>query len=66
MAREAEGYRDMLMVLMEKYPATLTRQMAQEVLGISYPTLRKAIKEKRITVQNGKIPIGSIARYLCG
>lgn len=66
MAREKEGYRDMLVLLLEKYPATLSRVQAGEILSISQPHLRKLIQKKHITVKDGKIPIGSIASYLCG
>ena len=66
MAREKQGYRDILSMLMEQYPATMTRLMAAEILNVSPKHLRKIIKKGHIKVQDGKIPIGSIASYLCG
>lgn len=66
MPREKEGYREMLSILMEKYPATLSRTQAGEALSVSQPHLRKLIQRKHIAVKDGKIPIGSIASYLCG
>lgn len=64
--REKQGYRDMLMLLMEKYPATMTRGLAAEILDVSPRHLGEIIKKGHIKVQDGKIPIGSIASYLCG
>lgn len=67
MAREKEGFREVLSFLMEKeYPAMLTRVQVGEILGISQPHLRKLIQKKHIAVCDGKIPIGSVASYICG
>ena len=66
MAREKQGYRDMLYILMEKYPATMTRGMVAQVIGVSPRHLSEIIKKGHIKVQDGKIPIGSVASYLCG
>lgn len=66
MAREKQGYRDMLSILMEKYPATMTRGMVAQVIGVFPRHLSEIIKKGHIKVQDGKIPIGSVASYLCG
>lgn len=66
MAREREGYRDMLEKLSEDYPNTMTKKQASEALGVSFHHLQKIIANKHITVVDGKIPIGSVVRYLCG
>ena len=64
---EKENYRDMLQFLCDKgYPMALTRGEACKLLGVSRPVLRKMIDKKRLKVNGGKIPIGSVASYLCG
>ena len=45
MAREKQGYREILSMLMEQYPATKTRLMAAEILNVSPKHLRKIIKK---------------------
>ncbi|MGM9551956.1 MAG: hypothetical protein ACI3XA_06825 [Clostridia bacterium] len=66
MSREREGYREMLMYLAERYPMTMTKKQAREALGVSFTHLQKMIENKHIVVVDGKIPIGSVAKYLCG
>lgn len=67
MPREKEGFRDVLSLLIEKnYPAMLTKTQAGEILGVSQPHLRKMIQRNHIVVVDGKIPIGSVASYICG
>ena len=66
MAREKQGYRDMLSLLMEKYPATMTKRTAAVAVGVSYSHMCEIVKKGHIKVQDGKIPIGSVASYLCG
>ncbi len=66
MAREKENYREMLAFLTQRYPMLLNKGQAIEVLGISRPHLRKIIAKGHIKEQDGKIPIGSVASYLCG
>lgn len=66
MPREKEGYRDMLIILLEKYPPTMSRTQAAEALGVSRPHLNKIIQKQHLKIQDGKIPIGSVASYLCG
>lgn len=66
MSREKEGYREILSILLEKYPPTLTRKQTAEALGVSVTHLNRIILNRHITVKDGKIPIGSVASYLCG
>lgn len=63
---EKAGYREMLLMLSEKYPNTLTKKQASEALGVSFPHLQGIIARKHLSVVDGKIPIGSVANYLCG
>ena len=65
MAREKEGYREMLSMLMEKYPALLTNGQAAEALGCSRRHFYNIVKRGHIKVKDGKVPIGAIASYLC-
>lgn len=65
MSREKEGYREILSVLMEKYPALLTNSQTAEVLGCSPRHVYDVIKRGHLKVKDGKIPIGAIASYLC-
>lgn len=66
MPREKEGYRDMLSILMEQYPMLLTKKEVCEMLGLSFNTLAKLIARGKLTCDAGKVPIGSLAKYLCG
>lgn len=70
MPREKEGYRDMLAFLNteKKAPMMLSRSEAANVLNISRTSVCALIADKRLEVDKitNKIPIGSIARYLCG
>ena len=66
MPREKEGYREMLALLCAKHPMLMSKKEACPILGISIPHLNKLIAQDKITYDNGKIPIGSIAKYLCG
>lgn len=68
MAREKPNYRDMLSFLAETkdLPLLLNRGQACKVMGISRDHLAVLIIEGKIVVDNNKIPIGSVARYLCG
>ncbi|MBQ8390941.1 MAG: hypothetical protein IJX50_00140 [Clostridia bacterium] len=45
---------------------TLSRKEAQEVLGVSHTHLAKMINRGHIKLIDNKIPLGSVARYLCG
>ena len=64
--REKEGYREMLLILMEKYPNTMTRAVAAAALDVSVRHLNEIIRAGHIKISDGKIPIGSVASYLCG
>lgn len=63
---EAFGYRETLELLAEKHPMLVTRQTTTVILGCCTNTLDKIIKKGHIKVVDGKIPLGSIARYICG
>ena len=66
MGREKENYRATLQFLSEKYPMLMAKIQVAEALGISRTHLDKVIRKGHIKVQDGKIPIGSVASYLCG
>lgn len=68
MPREKEGYRDMLAFLNEnkKLPLLLSRGQACEAMGVSRDYLAVLIAKGDIKLSESKIPIGSLARYLCG
>lgn len=70
MAREKPNYRDMLSFLNceKNVPAMMTRGEAAGILGISRNSVNSLINGGQISIDKitNKIPIGSIARYLCG
>ena len=66
MPREKPNYRDMLQMLLETNPLLLSKKEAAELLKISRTHLDTIISKGHLKVQDGKIPIGSIASYLCG
>ena len=68
MPREKQKYRDMLQFLMERYTKmSLSKGETVDLLGITYPSLQKLIKKGEIKTDCcGKIPLGSLASYLCG
>lgn len=66
MGREKEGFREILMMLKESYPLLLSKCETCKALGVSKPHLDKLIASGKITFADGKVPIGSVARYLCG
>ena len=64
---EKSHYREMLQFLTEQgCPIMSTRQQASKMLGICQQNLRKEIAKGRIKLVDNKIPIGSLASYLCG
>lgn len=66
MPREKANYRDMLLFLKEDgFPLLMDKGYVCKKLGISRPTLDKKIKDGLIKTDEGKITIGSLARYLC-
>ena len=65
MAREKDGFRELLEILMKKYPPTLSRGEACEAIGCSPRHLYNIIQRGHIKVKDGKITIGAIASYLC-
>lgn len=68
MPREKPNFRDMLQYLHEdlKVPLAMSQKQAAEVLGVSKPHFYKLVAKDHIKVQDGKVPIGSVASYLCG
>lgn len=67
MAREKENYRETLQFLKtEGFTLMMSKSDTAEKLGISRPTLDRLIEKGSIKVDEGFIPIGSLASYLCG
>lgn len=66
MAREKNGYREMLEFLAKDHPLTMTQKEAAECIGVSAPHMRKLVVMGKIKVVCGKVPIGSVANFLCG
>ena len=68
MAREKEGYRDMLYFLSEvkKLPLAMNKGQVCDALNVSREHLSVMISKGHIKVVDSKIPIGSVANYLCG
>ncbi len=64
---EKQGYREMLKFLNDKgCPMLSTRVEAAKLLGMGQQNLRKEIARGKLKIQDNKIPIGSLASYLCG
>ena len=64
---EKQGYREMLKFLNDKgCPMLSTRVDAAKFLGIGQQNLRKEIAKGKLKLQDNRIPIGSLASYLCG
>lgn len=64
---EKAHYREMLLFLKEQgCPMMSTRVQASKILGICQQNLRREIAKGRIKICEDKIPIGSLASYLCG
>ncbi len=67
MPREKPNYRETLAFLVEQnHPLVLDKKETKELLGISLNFLNKLIDEGYIKVTSGKIPLGSVANYICG
>ena len=67
MPREVEGYRENIAILSEKgVPGLMTQKQAAEELGISTKHLRALIKAGQVKAVGTLIPIGAVARLLCG
>ncbi len=68
MAREKENYRSMLSFLIDekKCPLVMTKLETAKVLGVSRGKLDDMIFDGEIKMNGGRIPIGSVANYLCG
>lgn len=67
MAREKANYRETLAFLNEQgYPMLIPFKDVMTILGICRPTLVKLIKTDKLTAVCEKVPIGSLANFLCG
>lgn len=68
MPREKPEYRVMLSFLVDKrgFPLTMTKKQTAEAIGVSRVHLDKIIAKGHIKMQDGKVPVGSVASYLCG
>ena len=67
MPREVEGYRENIAFLSEKgLPGLMTQKQAAEELGISTKHLRDLIKDGYIKTVGTLVPLGAVARLLCG
>ena len=67
MGREKVHYRETLAYLTEQgYSMSLSKTEAQKILGISWEYLNKLIAKNYIKEVCGKIPLGSVANYICG
>lgn len=70
MAREKEGYRDLLARLGELYPerAALTRKEVAAALGVSYRTVRRWVASGRLRWPKDfpTITMADLARQVCG
>ncbi len=64
---EKANYREMLFFLKEQgCPLLCTRKEAGALLGMAEHNLRREIAKGKLKLADNKIPIGSIASYLCG
>jgi len=59
-------YEGILKLLSEKYPFLLSKVDVAQILGMSRNTLDVKIREGKIKATDGKISIGTVAKYLCG
>ena len=67
MAREVIGYRENLEYLTDKgLPALMTQKQVAEALGISQSHVKTLIKSGHIKTVGTLIPLGSVARVICG
>ena len=68
MAREKPQFRDILnyLVIDKEFPLMLTKKQTAEAMGVSRVHLDRIIAKGHIKIQDGKIPVGSVASYLCG
>ena len=68
MPREKPNFRDMLQYLHEdkQCPLTMTQKEAAKVINVSVTHFKTIVAKGHIKVVDGKIPIGSVASYLCG
>mgnify|MGYP006969243725 CR=1 FL=1 len=64
---EMVGYRECIGILTERgCPALMRQKDAAKVLGISERHMRDLVREKKIKTCGTMVPIGAIARVICG
>lgn len=68
MSREKANYRDTLSYLreVEKAPFSLNKTEAAKLADISREELNELIANGIIKMSGKKIPLGSVASYICG
>ena len=68
MAREKEGYRETLelLITVKNCPLLLSYEQTADILGVCTKTVQRMINEKKLIRKQGGIPIGSVASYICG
>ena len=67
MAREVMGYRENIEFLTDKgLPGLMTQKQAAEALGISQSHIKTLIKSGHIKTVGTLVPLGAVARVLCG
>ena len=64
---EREGYRECIGYLSDKgFPALMRQKDAAKALGISERHMRDLIKEKKVRLCGTMVPIGAVAKVMCG
>ena len=64
---EKQGYREILEFLSDKgVPPLMSQRQAASELGVSYDSVRRLIKSNRIKLVGTMVPIGALARLMCG
>ena len=64
---EREGYRECIGILTERgCPALMRQKDAAKALGISERHMRDLIKEKKVRLCGTMVPIGAVAKVMCG
>jgi hypothetical protein len=67
MIMEREGYRECIGILTERgYPTLMRQKDAAKALGISERHIRDLIREGKIRACGAMIPIGAVAKIMCG
>lgn len=66
MPREKAGQDVIFAELVKKNPVLLSREEAAELLRVSVNTVQRLTQRGKISSDNGRISLWSIAGYLCG